>query len=236
MKKSTVLCGIAAAMLAFSAVPSFADEITPESISDSGCKGSAFVAPSSETRSSDFLLPSWSLEYKDGRLTIIVHDLEANCCPERFGSLITLEAGKIIFTSGEEGMGPCDCVCLFDVESTFSGIPSGHYQIVFRSYYVDLMTVDVDLEEGYKGFFKVQEDAVRELAASDGSLVVKNGIVKVASPGRFSLDVFSASGVKEYTLEENDETELSLRGFAKGIHFLRLTPADGKTVTLPVLL
>lgn len=230
MKKSLLSFGLASLAILLSSSYAFGTEINPSEISTSGCKGNGMPA----TRSSDLYdVLSWNVSYKDGKLTIEAESFLAICCPDGFGSKIDLGEGKAAFTVWEIG-GSCDCYCPYDLTSIFEGVPTGKCELTLGNLYRESITVNVDLQEGFSQTFRIKETAIEAVSVSDGSLSFANGVVKAVSPGKFRLDVFGTNGEKEYSLEGADEVELSLGSLPHGVHFVRLTHAEGKISTLRI--
>lgn len=231
MKKSLLSFGLASLAILLSSSYASGEEIKPSEISNSDCKNNNMPT----TRSSYYYTrPIWEVSYNDGKLTIITYDFLANCCPEGFDSKIDLQDNKISFRNWEnENHHPCNCMCLFDLTSMFEGVAPGEYDLEFK-HWQDFLQVRVNLQEGFNETFRIKETTIEDASVSDGSLSFANGVVKAVSPGKFRLDIFGMNGEKEYSLEGTDEVELSLGSLPHGVHFVRLTHAEGKISTLRI--
>lgn len=209
------------------------EEIVPSSVTDSGCK-SNLNAPSISKGLYDDPESYWTVSYNDGNLVITWHNLNADCAAYDFGSKITREGDTLTFTAWYTP-GYADCICPYDITSTYQGIAPGHYTITFGFPDAPLMTGEIDLEEGYSGHFNASQSGISKLTKADGMLKVEDGVAKINCPGKFRLDIINVNGVNEGTLENENEAEVILSGLCKGVHYLRLTPAQGNAVTLPVI-
>lgn len=235
MKKFSLISGLVAFLLLSSSMTSLAEVIDPTDVTASDCKRFGY-APADNTRSDDFETPSWTVSYNDGKLALVWHDFIANCCPdEGFGSRITLEGEKIIFEVWEVGIGMCDCYCPFDITSSYLGVAPGHYELVFRNWEKDLMTAEVDLKEGFNQNFNPTPSAVNSISGTDASLTVGEGVVTARCQGSFKVDIFNPQGVCVYSLNGMDEAQISIGSLRGGIFLVRLTPAAGEAVALPII-
>lgn len=229
---------LAAAAFGLSATSAFAEVLKPTELTNTDCKN-RYEAPAIQTRSDydddyfeedDDPESSWTVSYKDGRLTVIWHDMIANCCPEGFESNINLEGNTIIFDA-HETEGWCDCLCPYDITTTYEGVAPGHYTISFRQYSYEYMTAEVDLSEGSLKLINRTETSVKEVADGNFALDVEGSTVKARCEGDFRIDVFGASGMKVYSAQGSDNSELSLAGLASGVYYVRLTSAKGGVLT-----
>lgn len=215
------------------AIACHGEEIVPSTVTNSGCK-SDLNAPSINKGVYDDPESFWTVSYNDGKLVVIWHNLIADCAASDFQSKITREDDTLTFTAWYTP-GAADCLCPYDITSTYEDIAPGHYTIVFGFPGNPIMTGEVDLEEGYTGQFKVSQSGISKITKDDSMLRIEDGVAKINCPGKFRLDIINANGVNEGTLENENEAEVILSGLCKGIHYLRLTPVQGNAVTLPVL-
>jgi hypothetical protein len=84
-----------------------------------------------------------------------------NCCPEIHAE-ITIEGNTIRIREYEtfEEYGPCDCICLFDVDYEITGLGPGQYVIEVEELYLDpedeLLIFDIDLAAAPSGRYCVE--------------------------------------------------------------------------------
>lgn len=218
--------------------PAKAEELSPIEITNSICKKN-YYGKAAFTRTEEFEDgPSWVVEYKNGKLILTWNDFWANCAPERFESVLVIDGNKLTFSVDEVlGETAATCVCPYDVTSTFDSIEPGTYLLEFKgNMSVKSCCVEVDLTEGYNNSFTFGELAsVDETIDSDTSLYVSNNTAMARYAGKFSLEVLDTSGIMEYSLEAVDRAELSLDGLRRGIYILRLTPAYGQILSMPIV-
>ena len=207
MKKTVLLLGLTALLLSVVPVQSFAEVVQPSDVDASQCKGSGLQ--SAEDFYDGEKSQSWLVSYNNGVLSITWLNLLGNCCPEGFQSQLFKEGDRLVFDAYDvTGPVSCDCLCLFDVGASFGGIEPGHYTLEFK----DEMTVEVDLEE------------------------VDHGLVKAFCPGKFRIEVFDVAGVKVFSFDDSDSSELSLGHLPGKLCFIRMTSYAGKALTLKVAL
>lgn len=222
---------LAAAAFAIPATSAFAEVLKPVDLSNTDCKNRE-GAPAIQTRSYSYPDSSWTVSYKDGRLTIVWHDMIANCCPEGFESSITLEGNTLVFEA-HENEGWCNCICPYDISATYEGVAPGHYTISFQQYSYESMTAEVDLYEGSMKLINKAETSVNSIANDEFALDVEGSTVKIRCEGDYRLEVFGASGMKVYSAQGKDNTELSLAGLASGVYYVRLACAKRGVLTRP---
>lgn len=208
---------------------SYGEVIIPLSVTDSGCKNSDNTTSTPLHEYGEEQI-SWTVSYNEGKLVIVWHDCVFDCAAYDFGSQITRE-GDVLTCNVWAKDGMADCLCLYDITSTYDGIEPGKYTLVFE----DIMSIELNLEDGFNGNFKISPSGIDAISHAERKLKVEDGVAKVSCPGKFRLDIFSSNGVKEFTVDNEGEAEVNLSGLGKGLHYLRLTPAEGKVVAIPVL-
>lgn len=228
MRKTLLFSAVAMVLSVMSPALAKAETIQASEVTNSGCKGSGYFLADSKTRAEGDSDVSWSLSYENGVLTLTWHNFVANCCPNGFISNIEVEDGTIVFDVREDGDGMCDCICLFDITSTYHNVTPGHYKL----YFGDEMVGEVDIDEGFRQDFKQVGANVSEVNGGNSSLVFENGKVIARSPGKFRIDVYNVSGTRMSTLEGSDLMEIST--LSGGVSVVRLTTEDGRTVTVSV--
>jgi hypothetical protein len=100
-----------------------------------------------------------------GALTLKHINAGFNCCPGSLHADFDIGGGLITITESEvyDTVGPCACLCLFDVDYEISGLPPGLYTIRVNGLYVnpgdDPLEFPVDLSGPVDtSYFCVQRD------------------------------------------------------------------------------
>ena len=231
MKKTVLLLGLTALLLSVVPVQSFAEVVQPSDVDASQCKGSGLQ--SAEDFYDGEKSQSWLVSYNNGVLSITWLNLLGNCCPEGIQRQLFKEGDRLVFDAYDvTGPVSCDCLCLFDVGASFGGIEPGHYTLEFK----DEMTVEVDLEEGVSRRFEELATVVNSLSEGEMTLSVDHGLVKAFCPGKFRIEVFDVAGVKVFSFDDSDSSELSLGHLPGKLCFIRMTSYAGKALTLKVAL
>lgn len=219
-------------LLAFAASVSFASaasRIDPLSTSDSGCHadGRSFFEDTN---------PSWDIKYTDGILSVTWLDYEANCCPGEFKGWIELEDGnKLIYNLGTTE-DQCDCYCVFDITNTYGTIAPGHYTITFRdhghiweysSYYSDVLTAEVDIEEGCTLTLKAPAAGIKTIdATTDKMSLTEDGVLHIDVAGAYAIEIFDAAGIRCVHIDAKDASEVLVASLQKGAYIARLIVGD----------
>jgi len=101
----------------------------------------------------------------DGVLTLKHINAGFNCCPGEIVADITIEDNIITIVENEiydDTLGPCYCLCLFDVDYEIINLPPGEYTIQVEELYLwetdDPLVFTVDLSIGTEGDFCLQRD------------------------------------------------------------------------------
>jgi len=93
------------------------------------------------------------LRYVNGRF---------NCCPDSLTAAFTIATGSILIEEEEWASNPCDCICLYDLDSRVTGLPPGTYTITvdepYRSAGAGLLEFTVDLATSPQGSYCVPRD------------------------------------------------------------------------------
>ncbi len=97
----------------------------------SGCGGDPSLTDD-DTYATDLSCVEWRLS-EGGVLRLRHLNAGFNCCAE-IGADISVEEGLITIVEHESGP-PCDCLCLYDIEYEFAGIPAGTHRVRFVELY-----------------------------------------------------------------------------------------------------
>lgn len=77
-----------------------------------------------------------------GTLLIRRFNAAFNCCPDSFGVDVDVKDGVITITESEFLTNPCDCLCLYDLDYSISGLEAGTYTIRVVEPYVEVANGD----------------------------------------------------------------------------------------------
>ena len=181
---------------------------------------------------------SWSIQYKDGLLTITWHEFFANCGVLGFSTWIDIVDDSIIEFKAKsiEDELPADCECTYNVTSAFENVKPGHYTISF--YYADdwycneIFTADVDITEGCD--ITLTEASAGVCAISNDNPAVSlspDGIIHIASGDTASLEIYDASGTLRTRLNATPNSDIDITNLRKGIYIAKIT-TGGQVSTL----
>ncbi|MBD5356242.1 MAG: T9SS type A sorting domain-containing protein [Bacteroides sp.] len=228
MKK--ILLTIAFAMLGATSLPLSANtenRISPLSTTDSGCHSNT---RSDDPYSEDYDADAWDIDYTEGILSVTWVNFIANCCPEGFNSWFELEDENHLIYNLKGNEEFCDCLCVFDVTSTFGEIAPGHYTITFRSYF-DIFTAEVDIEEGNKIHLEKAPAGIHSLSAYDDMINLSaDGVLHVLTQGKATVEIYAASGALRTRINVTDAADINITSLDKGIYIAKLTVGDSSSI------
>lgn len=226
------------AMLALAFGSMYGEILTPVSIDNSGCLG---------TRSNDFYSDDdiddeinenkWNLQYKDGLLTVVWQNFVANCCPDGFTTWIELADNSNIVFYAKENNSLCDCICSFDVTSSYENVKPGHYSISFRnaSYSdagLEVFAAEVDITEGCDIILTKAPSGVHAISTDTPVVTVSpEGLIHIASSEAASLEIYDAGGTLCTRLNATPNSDIDITNLRKGVYIAKITIA-GKVSTL----
>lgn len=199
------------------------NRINPLTTTDSGCHNGT---RSDDPYSEDYDADAWDIDYTDGILSVTWANFVANCCPEGFNSWFELEDGNRLIYNLTETDGMCDCLCIFDVTSTFGEIDPGHYTIIFRSYF-DVFSAEVDIEEGSKIHLEKAPTGIHSITAPDNFMnLTADGVLHITASGNLTVEIYAASGAIRTRINATDTTDIDITSLDKGIYIAKLTIGD----------
>ncbi len=110
-----------------------------------------------------FTLDCIQYEYNGTGTLILTHVNAAfNCCPAEIVADIEIRGDTILITEGETfDIGPCYCLCLFDVYMTITGLTPGEYTIIINGMYLEgrpPLNTTVDLVTEPTGVYCLERD------------------------------------------------------------------------------
>lgn len=194
-----------------------AERIDPVSVEDSGCLGTRSDNPYSEGCNAD----SWSITYVDGILTVTWKNLVANCCPDRFTTWFDRDGDNLVFNA-EADDGMCDCLCEFNVTSTFGKIEPGHYTITFRQYGVDVFTAEIDLKEGADISLAPGQSGIRTVSpANDLITLTPEGMLHVTASKVVTIEIYDATGMIRFRMDSDSTSDIDIKSLPKGIYIAK---------------
>lgn len=89
----------------------------------------------------------WHVKYKDGTLSVTWINFEANCCTEGFTGWINTAEEGVLDINLRDNDGMCDCLCPYDVTTTFTEIQPGLYTLRFHTQSLEYFEVKAYLGE-----------------------------------------------------------------------------------------
>jgi len=129
-------------------------------VGSTGCK--TFGNPGRDTTLSSYDCLAW--EY-DGQGGLFLRHINAgfNCCPVIHAD-ITIEGNVISIVEYEtfDSLGPCYCLCLFDIDYEFTEIFPMEYTVIVKGLYVepdeDFLEITVDFGSEPEGVYCIERD------------------------------------------------------------------------------
>lgn len=223
MKKSILLVCVGWLLAALPCTINAETVYDAASVADYGCGGHRMPA---STRSSDEEEESWQIEYNAGVLSITWLGYIADCCHEEYESRIEMDGTHIIFyLTAEDGM--CDCICSYDVTSTFSGIEPGQYTI---SFYGTDVTAEITIEEDCGITIRHSQAGIQKTVENGMMDISAEGLLRVSVEDAYTVEIFDAAGLRHGHIDSNGPSEFNLTMLPKGIYTVRLTSGTQKSV------
>ena len=228
MKK--ILLATALATLACHFASEAAERVDAVSESHSSCK---LLSRSDAAEEDEDFPESWNIEYSDGILSVTWVNFFANCCPTGFVGWFEKEGNELtynlIWTEDDEFA--CDCMCNFDVTTTFGAIAPGHYTITFRRY-VDIFTAEVDIKDGGNITLSASPAGIQPIGTSSDIMTISaDGVLRVNCEGNYTVEIFDAAGMQRVHIDAADSSEISVASLLHGMYIAKVT-AGGCTSTL----
>lgn len=162
---------------------------------------------------------SWEIEYNDGILSVTWLNFITNCCPEEIRSWFVREDNDIVLHLAET-FGWCNCICSYDVTSTFGEIEPGHYTI---SFYGTDVTREIDIEEGCAIVIKAPGACINNLAITELMHITPDSILHIDTSGTFTVEIYDDAGILRARLDSEGACEIDLTVLSKGIYTARLS-------------
>lgn len=190
------------------------------SVINYGCRGLRDQAPSRYYGDTDEM--SWEIEYNDGNLTVTWVGLWANCCLNGFESSYVVDGANVRFSISEVNEDDllCDCICDFDVATTFAGFEPGHY--IFSIAGTDV-AAEVDVEDGCHIMLKSSQASVATVNMPSDLISISGDILHIGTHEAAIVDIYDAKGMLCTHLKTDGSSDVSLSGLPKGIYTTRVT-------------
>lgn len=207
--------GLAMTSMPFGAMAS--ERIEPTSIENSDCLGTRSDDPYSD----DYDANKWGITYNNGILTVTWMNLVANCCPNGFNTWFERGGNNLIFNA-QENDAFCDCICTFDVTSTFGQIEPGHYTITFCNYGHEVFTAEIDIEEGADISLSKKPSGIRAISPANEMVSLSaDGVLHIASEGKVTVEIFDASGATHARINADSNADIDIKSLPKGIYLAK---------------
>lgn len=218
-----------AALLLAPAALTFAEVVEPSDYDSSDCKRD-YVASSRSYFDEE---ENWKLSYADGKLSVDWINLEANCCPEEAMRIVAVaQSEDTVRFYVETGLGMCDCICIYDVTSTFDGFEPGIYTFQF-GYWTGSPAFEVELKEGLETTFKAPSAAIKVVEDdSDLMAVTHKGLLTVKGKGEeYVVEIIDMAGIIQTRYAAKGDSEFDLSALERGVYIACMT-AGKKTETI----
>lgn len=176
----------------------------------------------------DESVPSWSVSYTNGILSVTWYKIYANCCNEGFKTWIERDDNNLVFNIQELGEDDCDCMCTYNVTSTYGEIEPGSYTLTFGSWYGAYST-QIDITEGTDVNISYSPSGIRQLSDADLMSLHSDGSLHIASDGDFALEIFDASGMMRSRVESHGAQDINIKSLPQGIYTARLSTKDSRS-------
>ena len=220
MKKLNFFVALAAMLICGS--NGNAEPIEPVSSVQSECKDGT------HTRASNYKELNGTVSYRDGVLTLSVTNLTENCCADPQVTADADTPGEIHFAILDKAGALCDCICPFDIECTYEGILTGHYEVFLEYGPKDiLLEKEIDIEEGCSVTLDKPAGVDSVSSAADSPLSMgRDHVLTVNMQGQTELEIFDAEGRLMSAMTIQAPVEVSLATLPAGLYILRATNAD----------
>ena len=218
MKRLLPLALVAFAITLAPTATASAERIDPVSVEDSGC----LRTRSEESTLHDSEPESWSITYVNGILTVTWKNYVTQCCPEGFNTWFERDANNLVYNIEDYANILCDCMCPFNVTSTFGTIEPGHYTITFRQYGKDVFTAEIDLKEGADISLAPGQSGIRTISpANDMITLTPEGMLHVMADKEVTVEVYDATGMIRFRMDTDSNSDIDIKSLPKGIYIAK---------------
>lgn len=217
MKRILPLALMASAITSAPVATASAERIDPVSVEDSGCLNTRSDNPYSP----DYDADSWSITYVNGILAVTWENFVANCCPYGFTTWFERDGSNLVFNVQENNY-LCECICAFNVTSTFGTIEPGHYTITFRRYGESVFSAAVDLKEGSDISLAPTQSGIRTVGpANDLITLTPEGMLHVSADKEVTVEIYDAAGMIRFRMDSDSSSDIDIKSLPKGIYIAK---------------
>lgn len=217
MKRILPLALMALAITSAPVATASAERIDPVSVEDSGCLNTRSDNP----YSTDYDADSWSITYVNGILTVTWENFVANCCPYGFTTWFERDGNNLVFNA-QENSALCECICTFNVTSTFGQIEPGHYTITFRRYGEYIFSGAIDIKEGSAISWAPAQSGIRTVGpANDLIKLTPAGMLHVSTDKEVTVEIYDAAGMIRFRMDSDSSSDIDIKSLPKGIYIAK---------------
>ena len=217
MKRILPLALMALAITSAPVATASAERIDPVTVEDSGCLNTR----SNSQHSPDYDADAWSITYVNGILTVTWENFVANCCPYGFTTWVERNGSNLVFNI-QENSSLCDCVCAFNVTSTFGSIEPGHYTITFRRYGEYIFSGAIDLKEGSAISWAPAQSGIRTVGpANDLITLAPEGMLHITADKEVTVEIYDAAGMIRFRMDSDSNSDIDIKSLPKGIYIAK---------------
>lgn len=177
--------------------------------------------------------PFYEVKYAEGTLEIMWRNIIETCGVSFHGATFRQEDNVLTFyLEPEFDLLLADCICIYDVNTTFTDIAPGDYRIV-----LDEKEYELNIRENMEVVLTRDNSTTGLPAAVEhpSLLSVSGKVAAITADGSYRLEVFSAEGLKMLDYEGRGATEVDLGTLPAGFYVVRLY-ADGTPHSLLIKL
>lgn len=173
--------------------------------------------------------PGYRLEYNDGLLTVSWYNYVENCVFPLEAITMEQKGDMLIFGVDINWDGPlADCLCVYDLKATFSGVKPGRYKVSF-DYGWTYTEVEIGMLEDVPSDSIVYEKnmiatGVRGIdGVSECRLEKVGNSLTVVSDTKAEVEIYDANGLKMAGVSVEPGDTIDLSTLPKGIYTARIT-------------
>lgn len=218
MKRILPLALMASALTLAPAPTASAERIDPTTVEDSGCLNSR----SEGSTLHDSEPESWSITYVNGILTVTWKNYVTQCCPEGFNTWFERDANNLVYNVEDYADILCDCMCPFNVTSTFGTIEPGHYTITFRRFGESIFSEAIDLKEGSDITLAPGQSGIRTVGPDNNMITLTpEGMLHVMADKEVNVEIYDATGMIRFRMDADSTSDIDIKSLSKGIYIAK---------------
>lgn len=174
----------------------------------------------------------YDISYSYGILMVKWYDVIENCGVSEVKSSATLEDGNVLrikFTPINDVM--ANCMCPYDVTTTYMGIEPGDYTLIVNSNWGDL-TFEITLADPcYFSLYESDLAGIKIVESTTSPIFLDTeNVLHINGIGEYGVEIYDMSGMLQASLRVNDNAEISLQSLSRGVYAIRLS--DGTSATI----